>query len=203
VGECLYPGFRKPSEASTLVPREVSSREIPYRLADYGCLFRGYKRPIVTISAKFKDGIAMQWNSSPRRSVRSETAAIDVEQLAVWWPLFSAVRDVSKRGYDLLRDHRKLKWVLTILVTCVSFQSYFMRQLLAALFFFTIFYIALATLAVLYILIVEALDCGTAWVASLGRSFVSLAQHYFASPARVPSVPKRRALDGGQKLGHT
>jgi hypothetical protein len=151
---------------------------------------------------KFKDGIAMQWNSSPRGSVQSETAAINVELSAVWPPFFAAVRDVTKRGYALLRDHRKLKWTLTILVTFISFQSYFVRELLAALFFFTIFYVILAALAVLYILIVEALDRSSACVASVGRSFLTLACHHFASPARVPSLPKRRALDSGRKLGH-
>lgn len=145
----------------------------------------------------------MQWNSSPRRSVRSETAAINVELFAAWRPFFSVARDLSKRGYALLRDHRKLKWILTILVTFMSLQIYFVRELLAALFFFTIFYVISAALAVLYILIVDALDCGSARVASLGRSFLSLAaRHHFASPARVPSLPKRRALDSGQKLDH-
>lgn len=108
----------------------------------------------------------MQWNSSPRRSVRSETSAINVELFAAWRPFFSVVRDVSKRSYALLRDHRKLKWILTILVTFISLQIYFVRELLAGLFFFTIFYVISAALAVLYILIVDALDCGSARVTS-------------------------------------
>lgn len=132
----------------------------------------------------------MQWNSSPRGSLGPETTVINVEQFGVRQPFFSAVQDVSKRGYVLLRGRRELKWILGILVAFISFQSYFVRQLLAALFFFTIFYVILAALVALYILIVDALDCGSVWVESLGRSFLSLVCHHFASPARVPVVPK-------------
>lgn len=144
----------------------------------------------------------MKWNSPPRRCIQPEISVINVEQFAVWELLFSAVRDLSKRGYVLLRGRRELKWILGILVTFVSFQSYFVRELLAAFFFFTMLYVILAVLAVLYILIVDALDCGSVWVESLGRSFLSLVRHHFESPARVQNLPKGRALDSGQKLGH-
>lgn len=163
---------------------------------------RRYKRPIVTNSAQFKNGSAVEWNSSSGRSVRPETTVINSERFSVWQLLLSAVWDVSKRSYVLLRDRRKLKWILAILVTFISFQSYFVRELLSALFLFTIVYVILATLAVAYILIVDVLDRGSIWVESIGRSFLSSARHHFASPARVPNLPKGRALDSGQKLGH-
>lgn len=134
--------------------------------------------------------------------MRLETAVINSKQFAVWQSLFSAVWDVSKRSYVLLRDRRKLKWILAILVTLISFQSYFVRELLSALLLFTVVYVILATLAVVFILIVDALDRGSVWVESLGRSFLSSARHHFTSPARVSSLPKGRALDSGQKLGH-
>jgi hypothetical protein len=151
---------------------------------------------------QFKNGSAVEWNSSSGRTVRPETAVINVARFAVWQLLLSAVWDVSKRSYVLLRDRRKLKWILAILVTFISFQSYFVRELLSALFLFTVVYVVLAVLIVLYILMVDALDGGSVWVESLGRSFLSSARHHFASPARVASLPKGRASDSSQKLGH-
>jgi hypothetical protein len=108
----------------------------------------------------------------------------------------------KQRGYVLLRDRQKLKWVLAIPVIFVSFQSYFARELLAALFFFTILYVILTALAVLYLLIDHALYYGILWPAWVGRSFYSLLHHHPMCPARVPSLPKGRALDSGQELGH-
>ncbi len=110
----------------------------------------------------------------------------------------SVMRLAENKGYVFLRDRRK--WIWVTLVALASIQSYFVRELLVALFFFTIFYVILAALAVLYILIVDALDCGSVWVESLGRSFLSLVHHHFASPARVPSLPKDRAVHRIQKL---
>lgn len=112
------------------------------------------------------------------------------------------LRLVDKKGHVLLRDRRKRKWIWVILVALASIQSYFVRQLLAALLFFTILYVILATLVMLYILFVDALDRGTVWFESLGRSLLSLAHHHFASPAGLPSPTKDQALHRIQKLGH-
>jgi hypothetical protein len=142
----------------------------------------------------------MQAVSSPRQRVRPDTAVISVERFAVWQMLFSAVRDVSKRGYILLRDHRKLKWVLAVLVTSISFQSYFLRQLLAALLFFTILYAIVAALVPLYVLIDHALYCGILWVASLGHSFYPFLHNHLASPSRMVSLPNGRVSAGDQRL---
>lgn len=112
------------------------------------------------------------------------------------------MRLVEKKGYVLFRDRRKRKWIWVTLVSLASFQNYFVRELLVALSFFTILYVILAALAVLCILLVDALDCGSVWMESVGRSFLSLAHHHCASPARLPSPTKGRALHRIQKLGH-
>lgn len=89
-----------------------------------------------------------------------------------------------------------------MLAALLSIQSYFVRQLLAALFFFTILYLILATLVVLYMLFVDVRDCGTVWLESLGHSVQSLAHHHSASPATLPNPAKDRTFHGIQKLGH-
>ena len=174
----------------------------PSFLADYSCFSREYKRPIVTNSAQFKNEITMQWTSSSRCRVRPETAVINVERFAVWQPFFSAVRDVRNRGYVLLRDHRKLKWVLAMLLTFISFQSYFVRGLLAAFFFSTILYVILAALVALYLLIDHGLCRGILRVACVRHSFYPFLYNHLAPPPRVLYLPKSRASDGGQRLGH-
>jgi hypothetical protein len=101
-----------------------------------------------------------------------------------------------------MRGRRKRKWIWVILVALASIQSYFVRQLLVALLFFTVLYIILAAAVVLYILFVDLLDRGILWLESLGRSLLSLAHHHLASPATLPSPTMERALHGMQKLGH-
>ena len=88
-----------------------------------------------------------------------------------------------------------------ILVFLVSLQSYFVRELLAALLLFTIVYVILAAAVVLYILFVDVLDLGTLRLESLGHSLLSLAHHHFASPAALPSPLKDRTFHRIQKLG--
>jgi ABC-type uncharacterized transport system permease subunit len=73
-----------------------------------------------------------------------------------------------------------------------SYESYFVRSQLAALLFFTILYVILATLVVLYIVIFDAVYNCFLWAASIGRSFRPVLQHHAASPARVPSLPADR-----------
>lgn len=142
----------------------------------------------------------MQATSSPRESVRPDTAVINVGRSAVLQGLFSATRDVTSRGYVFLRDHRKVEWILLMLAAFISFQSYFVRELVAALFFFTVLYVILAALVVLYILFDQALYSGILWLASAGRSFYPILHNHFASPGRMPSFPHGRPPDGGQRL---
>ena len=142
----------------------------------------------------------MQATSSPRERVRPYTV-INIERFAVLQALFSAVRDVSNRGYAFLRDHRKVKWIVVMLATFISFQSYFVRELLAALFFFTILYAIVAALVVLYLLICDALYSEILWVASLGHSFHLFLHNHFASPSPGLSLPNGRASDGDQSFG--
>jgi len=91
-----------------------------------------------------------------------------------------------------LKDHRRQKWILGLLLALVSYESYFVRSQLAALFFFIILYAILAALVVLYILIFDAVYNGFLWATSIvrGRSFHPLLQHHAASPARVPGLPE-------------
>jgi len=142
----------------------------------------------------------MQATSSPRERVRPDTAVINVERFAVWQALFPAVRDVSNKGYVFLRDHRKLKWILAVLAIFISVQSYLVRELLAALFFFTILYAILAGLVALYLLFDHALYSGILWLASVGRSFYPFLHNHLGSPSRVLSLPNGRASDGDQRL---
>jgi hypothetical protein len=143
----------------------------------------------------------MQAISSPRERVPPDTAATSVGRSAVWQMLFSSVRDVSNRGYAFLRDHRKVKWIVVMLATSISFQSYFVRELVAALFFFTIFYTILAALVAFWVVFDHALYSGILWVASLGHSFHLFLHNHVASPSPVLSLPNGRASDGDQSFG--
>jgi hypothetical protein len=80
-------------------------------------------------------------------------------------------------------------------------QSYFVRQLVAALFFFTILYAVLAALVTLYVLFDQVLYSGILWVGSLGHSFCLFLHNHIASPSRVLSLPHGRASNGDQRLG--
>ena len=143
----------------------------------------------------------MQATSSPRERLRPNTADTNIEWFALWRMLFSAVRDLRNRGYILLRDYRKLRWALAVLVAFISFQSYFVRELVAALFFFTILYAVLAVLVTLYVLFDHVLYSGVLWVGSLGHSFRLFLHNHIASPGRALSLSDSRASDGDQKLG--
>lgn len=143
----------------------------------------------------------MQATSPPRERLRPDTEDTNIEWFALWRMLFSAVRDLSNRGYVLLKHHRKLKWALAVLVAFISFQSYFVRELVAALFFFTILYAVLAALVMLYVLFDHVLYSGILWVGSLGHSFCLFLHDHIASPSWVLSLPHGRASDGDQRLG--
>ncbi len=143
----------------------------------------------------------MQATSSPRERLRPNTADTNIGWFALWGMLFSSIRGLSNRGYVLLRDYRNLKWALAVLVAFISFQSYFVRELVAALFFFTILYAVLAAFVTLYVLFDHVLNSGILWVGSLGHSFYLFLHNHIASPGRVPSLPHGRASDGDQRFG--
>ena len=50
-----------------------------------------------------------------------------------------------------LRDRRDWKWIWLALVALAFTRNYFVRELIVALFFFTIFYIFLTVLALFYV----------------------------------------------------
>ncbi len=101
-----------------------------------------------------------------------------------------------------LRDRRNRKWIWLALVALAFTRSYFVRELIVALFFFTIFYIFLMVLALFYIVTVDAMDYGSNWVGSLVRAFLLSVRHHFASPVRVPSLPKDHFVHRYKKLDH-
>jgi hypothetical protein len=131
-------------------------------------------------------------HSPPRTNLQDQIAAMHVERLVFWDSLCSATRQVCRKWIALLNDRRKQKWIWVILLALASYESYFVRALLAALFFFTILYVLLVALTPLYIFMVQALYCGILWTASVADSFHSLLQHYVASSARVPGLPEGR-----------
>ena len=129
---------------------------------------------------------------SPRTNLQDQIAVLRVERLGFWESLCSATRLVCRKWMALLDDCRKQKWIWVLLLAFASYENYFVRALLAALFFFTILYVVLVALTALYVLLAHALYCAILWTASVGDSFLSLLQHHVASPARVPGLPEGR-----------
>lgn len=136
----------------------------------------------------------MQSNPHPsaRTNLQDQIAVMHVELLAFWESLCSATRHVCRKWIALFNDCPKHKWIWVLLLAFASYESYFVRALLAALFFFTILYVVLVALTPLYILMTHALYCGILWTASVGGLFHSLLQHRVALPARVPGLPEGR-----------
>jgi hypothetical protein len=131
-------------------------------------------------------------HSLPRTDLQDQIAVMHVERLVFWESLCFATRHVCRKWMALLDDLGKQKWIWVILLAFASYESYFVRALLAALFFLTILYVVLVALPSLYLLMAHAFYCGILWTASAGDSFHSLLQHRVASPARVPGLPERR-----------
>jgi hypothetical protein len=146
----------------------------------------------------------MQWelHSSRVPSTRLEVAATTVEKLNGRQLLSSAAPEVRARMFAFLVYCRKQKWIWALLVFWLAFESYFVRGLLTAFFFFTVLYLFLVALVALYLLIDHVLHCGAVWAVSLVRSFYFLLHHHLAWPTEVPNLSKSRAIDGGQELGH-
>jgi len=96
------------------------------------------------------------------------------------------------------RQNRNLVWMT--LVAFALIESYFVRELLVAFFFFTVFYACLALLVVFFVLVVDALDRGSVWLGTQGRTFLSLVRHYLASSSYMVSLPKHHAVHRIQKL---
>jgi hypothetical protein len=90
---------------------------------------------------------------------------------------------------------------LAVLVAFISFQSYFVRELVAALFFFTILYAVLAALVALYVVFDHVLYSGILWVGDRGHSFYLFLYNHIASPSRALSLSNSRAPDRDQRVG--
>ena len=85
-------------------------------------------------------------------------------------------------------------WTWVLLVAFVYFQSYFVRELISALLFFTAFYLILAALVGLYILMDYGIGCAIAWALSFRHAFPSLARERELSLARTPRPAKHHAI---------
>lgn len=129
---------------------------------------------------------------TPRTASRIEGANMSVERSVFCTALRLVARRVCGICAVQLKDHRRQKWIWGLLLVLASYESYFVRSQLAALLFFTILYVILATLVVLYILIFDAVYNDFLWAASIGRSFRPVLQHHAASPARVPGLAENR-----------
>jgi hypothetical protein len=129
---------------------------------------------------------------SPGATSRGERATMSLERLVFCQALCLVARRVYRKCTVLLNDRRKHKWIWGILLALASYESYFVRAQLAALFFFTILYVILAALITLYILMVDAVYNAFLWTASIRRPFHLLLQHHAASPARVPGLSEGR-----------
>lgn len=141
-------------------------------------------------------------HSSPSTNLQHQIAVMHVERLIFWESLCSATRHVRRKWITLRNGFRKQKWIWVILLVLALYESYFVRALLAALFFFSILYVVLVALTPLYILMAQAFYCGILWTASVGDSFHSLLQHRVASPAGVPGLPGgRESAQVGKRNG--
>src|SRR5436309_7658612 len=100
---------------------------------------------------------------TPRTASRIEGANMS-EERSVFCPAICLVaRRVCGICAVQLKDHRRQKRIWGLLLVLASYESYFVRSQLAALLFFTILYVILATLVVLYILIFDAVYNGFLW----------------------------------------
>lgn len=129
---------------------------------------------------------------TPTTTSQIERANMSVERSVFCPALCLVARRVCGICVVQLKDHHRQKWIWGLLLVLASYESYFVRSQLAALLFFAILYVILATLVVLYILIFDAVYYGFLWAASIERSFRPVLQHHAASPARVPGLAENR-----------
>ena len=92
-----------------------------------------------------------------------------------------------------------INWIWAILVTLVSIQSYFVRELLSAFLLFTILFVILGALVGLSALMGQVLYCSVIWAESMARSFQSFVHHSLALPVRVPSLVSH-PMNGDRKV---
>lgn len=134
----------------------------------------------------------MQLNphSLPRVNLQDQMTVMHVERRVFWESLCSATRQVSRKWIVLLDDRRKQKWIWAILLAFASYESYFVRALLATLLFLTILYVVLVALPALYIFVAHAFYSGILLIASARDTFRSLLQHRVASLPEYRSCPR-------------
>jgi hypothetical protein len=107
-----------------------------------------------------------------------EVAAATVKQLSAYQPSSSTAPRVHTIGSMPLMNCWKQKWLWALLVAFLSFESYFVRELLAALFLFAVFYVFLVALIALCLLIDHTVHVGVPWSASLVQSLHFWLHHH-------------------------
>lgn len=91
---------------------------------------------------------------------------------------------VRQLHFWLFRD-RNWRWAAVAIVALTSWESFFVQQLLAALLLFTVVFAVVAILAVLFALIVYAVDSALLWSESAGGWIFSVMRHSGPLPAPV------------------
>ena len=102
---------------------------------------------------------------------------------SLWPPLLPSVRNRRANNHVLIQVGRQHAWIWTLLVFVVLMRSYFVRELLSALLLFTIFFVILASLVSVFVLMGHVLYCSFVWAEPVARSFQSFLRHSVASAA--------------------
>jgi len=84
------------------------------------------------------------------------------------------------------KKDRLKKWMWGSVAGVLALQLYFVRELLAALFLFTLAFAVLAGLALLFYLVQQAGQLGLAWVESRARNMVPKLPERALGTARRP-----------------
>jgi len=150
----------------------------------------------VTLQAQVQDMISAHLRKKIARKrfmrVNEIIGIVKASLSAVLWNL-------EAKSHVLIRVCRQQKWIWAMLLMLVSIHSYFVRELLSALLLFTVFFVMLAFLVGMIVLIDHTVYASIAWAESVARSFK--VHHSFALPARVPNVVNR-FVHASQKLDH-
>jgi hypothetical protein len=112
---------------------------------------------------------------------------IRVGQSACWKQIHSITRRWGVKGYRFLPRASRQYWICALVVIYGFARSYFVRELVGALLFFTVIYFVLVIAVVVFILMDHAIRLSTAWAMSACRAFSFWRVH----------DDRRAAYDGG------
>ncbi len=139
----------------------------------------------------------MQWTSYPssRPGARVERGLRDLQPFHPRESLYPRARHGVSESYCLLKRIVRQKWFWALLLFVFAFiESYFVRALLSALLFFTVFYVILVALAALFVVIDHGLSCGLAWLWPHLRSAYSASRACASSYAGALKLAEGRVI---------